>query len=442
MKLEELNHWWTEEKVKKEFVPTKYRELFNKIEKDLKRKQIQIIVGLRRVGKSTIFYQLIDKLINNKINPLNPLHIIYINFDEPEFQDERIEEILRKYSKLTDVDYKKEKIYLFLDEVQKARNWVADIKLIYDNFHNIKILVSGSASLNILSEAKKSLAGRGIYYELKPLSFREFLLLKGINIEAKKALLYQETLEKEFSKFLLRPFPELINESNKIFIKNYIRNAVIEPIILKDIPKEFKGVDILLLEKLVNIFLSNPGQYLELDNLAKELKRTKLTLYKALFYLEFSYLIRKILNYRPSIRAASQKLARIYAYHPSLTLPFDIPEEKFAENLVLSESDARYYWREKEKEIDFLKESLAIEVKFKSKIDRHDIKWMEYFLKKYEKKLNIKRAYVITKDVEEKIGKIQLIPLWKFCFLEASKRQKSEQKMQAKTKLKKAKNKK
>ncbi|MEM2478998.1 MAG: AAA family ATPase, partial [Candidatus Pacearchaeota archaeon] len=261
MKLEELNHWWTEEKVKKEFVPTKYRELFNKIEKDLKRKQIQIIVGLRRVGKSTIFYQLIDKLINNKINPLNPLHIIYINFDEPEFQDERIEEILRKYSKLTDVDYKKEKIYLFLDEVQKARNWVADIKLIYDNFHNIKILVSGSASLNILSEAKKSLAGRGIYYELKPLSFREFLLLKGINIEAKKALLYQETLEKEFSKFLLRPFPELINENNKIFIKNYIRNAVIEPIILKDIPKEFRGVDILLLEKLVNIFLSNPGQY-------------------------------------------------------------------------------------------------------------------------------------------------------------------------------------
>jgi predicted AAA+ superfamily ATPase len=52
-------------------------------------------------------------------------------------------------------------------------------------------LVSGSASLNILSEAKKSLAGRAVYYELKPLSFNEFLKLKGIQIEKRRFLLYR-----------------------------------------------------------------------------------------------------------------------------------------------------------------------------------------------------------------------------------------------------------
>lgn len=413
MKLEELNQWWIEKQVPEHFVPETKRELFNTVKKDIKRKLIQVIVGLRRVGKSTIFYQLIDDLIKNGTDPLK---IFYCNFDEPELQEKRIEELLKEYSKLTDIDYKKEKIYLFLDEVQKSKYWVADVKLIYDNFPNIKILVSGSASLNILSEAKKSLAGRTIYYELKPLSFTEFLDMKGIRIEKKRFLLYRELLEKEFDKFLLRPFPELIAEKNTTFIKNYIRSSIIEPIILKDIPKEFKNVDILLLEKLINIFLTNPGQYLQLDELAKELGRAKTTLYKALFYLEFSFLIRKVLNFRPSIRAASRKLSRVYAYHPCLLLPFNVSEEKFVENLVLSELDAKYYWRDKEKEIDFLKDNIPIEVKFKAKIGKEDTRWIEYFLKKYGKNLNVNNAYIITKNIERKIGNIQLLPLWQFCF--------------------------
>jgi predicted AAA+ superfamily ATPase len=376
-----------------------------------------VIAGLRRVGKSTIFYQLIERLIRNQISPLQ---IVYCNFDEPELQEKRIEDILKDYSKITAVDYRKQKIYLFLDEAQKAKEWVASVKLIYDNLPNIKILVSGSASLNILTDAKKSLAGRAIYYELKPLSFNEFLRLKGVRIEKKKFLLYKDALEKEFDEFLLRPFPELINEKDISFIKKYIRSSVIEPIILKDIPKEFKDVDIYLIEKLVNIFLANPGQYLALDEMAKELRRAKTSIYNALFYLEFSFLIRRVLNFRPSIRAASRKLSRIYPYHPCLSLPFDIfstNKEKYVENLVLSELDAKYYWREKEKEIDFLKDCTPVEVKFKSKIDRGDTRWIKYFIKKYEGKLGVKKAYLITKDVEGHTDNICLMPLWQFCLL-------------------------
>ncbi|MEM2902687.1 MAG: AAA family ATPase [Candidatus Bathyarchaeia archaeon] len=286
----------------------------------------------------------------------------------------------------------KERVYLFLDEAQKAKNWVADVKLIYDNLRNIKILASGSASLNILLEANRSLAGRAIYYELKPLSFGEFLHLKGIRIDNRRFLLYRDLLEKEFNKFLIRPFPELIQEQEVNFIKRYIRSSVIEPILLKDIPKEFKEVDILLLEKLVNIFLTDPGQYL-LDELAKEFRRAKLTLYKAIFYLEFSLLIRKILNYRPSIRAASRKLARIYPYHPCLTLPFGVPEERFAENLVLFELNAGHYWRDGGKEIDFLMDLTPIEVKLKRKIEKENLRWIKFFLKKY----NAKKALCYNK---------------------------------------------
>lgn len=413
MELEDINHWWIEGRVREEFVPETRRDMFTKLRAEIKRKQIQVLTGLRRVGKSTLFYQLINWLIKNGTKPLN---IFYCNFDEPMLQEKRIEELLKEYSKLTEVDYKRARIYLFLDEVQKLSNWVDQVKLIYDNFPNIKILVSGSASLNILSEAKKSLGGRAIYYELKPLSFPEYLHLKGIGINRKRFLLYREVLEKEFEKFLIRPFPELIHEKEKRFIRNYIRDAVIDPIILKDIPKEFGHVDILLLENLVKIFLSQPGQYLSMDELAKDLKRAKKTLYNALFYLEFSFIIRRVLNFRPSLRIASRKLSRIYAYHPALSIPFDIPPEKYIENLVLAELDAKYYWREKEKEVDFLGDNILVEVKYKSKVRKYELKWITYFLKKYGKKLGIKNAYVITKDFEDQREGIYMIPAWQFCF--------------------------
>jgi predicted AAA+ superfamily ATPase len=228
--------------------------MFEEIKRDLNRRQIQILTGLRRVGKSTILYQLIDQLIKEGVNPV---HIFYCSFDEPEFQGKRLQELLKEYSRLTGVNYKDEKVYLFLDEVQKSKNWIADVKLLCDGLPHLKILVSGSASLNILAEAKRTLAGRVIYYELPPLSFEEFLRFRGISFEKERLELYRDVLSREFERFLSRPFPELVNEEDASFIRRYIRETVIEPVLLKDIPREFGPVDTFLLEDLVNLFLSN-----------------------------------------------------------------------------------------------------------------------------------------------------------------------------------------
>jgi predicted AAA+ superfamily ATPase len=62
-RLEELNNWWAEKAVKPKLVPVTRRTLFDTIKKDFNRKQIQILVGLRRTGKSTILYQFIDEMI-------------------------------------------------------------------------------------------------------------------------------------------------------------------------------------------------------------------------------------------------------------------------------------------------------------------------------------------------------------------------------------------
>ncbi|MGQ9782219.1 MAG: ATP-binding protein [Nitrososphaeria archaeon] len=152
-----MNHWWTEKEVRRDFSPATYRELYSEVEKDIERRQVQAIVGLRRTGKSTILFQTIDRLI--KIKKINSRNILYCSFDEPELREKRIEDVLKEYSRITNVDYKKEKIYLLLDEVQKSRHWVSSTKLVYDNLKNIKIFISGSASLDIFAEVKKESSG-------------------------------------------------------------------------------------------------------------------------------------------------------------------------------------------------------------------------------------------------------------------------------------------
>jgi predicted AAA+ superfamily ATPase len=132
--------------------------------------------------------------------------------------------------------------------------------------------------------------------------------------------------------------------------------------------------------------------------------------------MEFSFLIRRIFNFRPSVRLSYRKLPEVYAFHHSLLLPFDVAEGKLIENLVAYELDAKYYWRDKIKEVDFLKDFIPVEVKFREKVKDEDLRWIREFLEKYGKLLKISKGYVITKNDEEKIDSIELVPIWFFSF--------------------------
>ncbi|MCS6783752.1 MAG: ATP-binding protein, partial [Candidatus Caldarchaeum sp.] len=380
MRLDETNHWWAEKTVREELSPPKKRLLFKTLYEGLFRRQVQVVDGLRRVGKSTLVYQLIKKLLEERTNPLR---ILYITFDDPEVRKLGIVGSLKEYTLLTKEDYRRGRLFLFVDEAQKYPEWVSEVKLLYDNYPNIRIVATGSAGLNLLAEAKRTLAGRTVYHELKPLNLKEFLMLREIDADLSKPLLYEDKLKQEFNSFLKRPFPEIVNEPDESFIRNYVSNAVIEPVLFRDIPREFMDVDVLLVERLVETFFASPGQYLSVDSLASDLRRAKTTIYKSLFYLEASFLTRRVMNFRPSVRSASRKLSRIYAYHPVLTLPYRPSEEKYVENFVMSELNARYYWRENGKEVDFLVDLTPVEVKYVDVVRKEEIKPLRFFMDKY-----------------------------------------------------------
>ncbi|RLJ07058.1 MAG: hypothetical protein DRP13_04410 [Candidatus Aenigmatarchaeota archaeon] len=401
-----LNHWWREGKVRKNLALEFKRESFFRARDLLKKRQILVIHGLRRVGKSTLIYQLIQYLIRKRTNPKK---ILYFSFDK---KTSEIKNILDIYSEITEIDYERESVFVFLDEVYKLEGWHKELKLLYDALPNIKFVVSGSASLKIEKEARSALAGRVFYLEMKPLSFKEFFELKfGKKPENIKT--WENKLRRVFPSFVRKPFPEIVNFSEEE-VMEYINEMVIDKLIFSDFSKTFENINPGLLQNLTELFFSNPGMYLNIESLSKSLRKSKNDLLFHIKLLEMGYIISIVKNYRGSYISGSRKMRRVYPYHPALIqgLFKEIDESKLIECFVRSLLDAKFYWRENGKEVDFVVDGKPVEVKYKNSISNADLKNLLQFMEKF----CVKKGYIISKNVfkniKENKKQISVIPAW------------------------------
>lgn len=406
-----LNPWWRGERVSEELAKPYKRSFFDKMQEFKKYKQIIILTGLRRVGKTTLMYQTIKELLNGT----DPRRIFYFSFDK-ELDD--LIELFENYKELTGIDYKKEKIFVFFDEITRFEKWAGELKLIYDSSPNIRFCISSSSSINLEEEAIKTLAGRYFLITIRPLGFKEFLELRGKEKMIEHYGLYSREIKKEFFSYLLKSFPETILWDDELVIKDYLRTTIIDKIIRSDLPERFNNINKELLYNLIELFFKEPGFYLDYDSLSKNLRISKNTLYKHIFYLEFCYLIRIVRNFRLSTLSISRKLQRVYPYWWNLAYCYGENNDKILESFVLSAIDGKYYWRSLDKEIDFLKiegrNILPIEVKNRERVEERDLNTLKLFMNKYK----IKKAlllYLGDKKIREFDGrKIEFAPFWKW----------------------------
>lgn len=376
-----LNEWWRTQKVGLDRLKPYYREAFTELQKLMDYQQVTIVTGLRRVGKSTLLFQLIDLLLKKEVPPSQ---IIYFSFDD---QKEEIISILNAFQEATGTNWKQEKIYVFFDEIQKLKGWSSQLKLVYDAFSNVKFVVSGSASLQLEKEAMHNLAGRYFLQEIAPLSLKEYFELKH-SVTITNYELYRTELRLELENYGQRSFPEMVSWTEERRVLEYVRETVVSKILKTDLPEIFDKVNTRLLEMLIEIFYGQPGMILNVDALSRDLKVHKMTLEFHIFLLEFSKLIRIIKNFRVSILAESRKLRKVYPAYTALLFPFNPRPEKgqIAECLVASKIEAKYYWRKGNKEVDFIvreHDILPIEVKHKESLGEEDFRNLTYFLKKF-----------------------------------------------------------
>jgi hypothetical protein len=406
--LQDFNPWW-----KGEFqIEFKEREIYQQIQKFMPLPQIIAFTGLRRIGKTTLMFKIIEDSIKKGFNPKN---IIYFSFDE--FKEIEVRKLMGEYEELMEKTFRKEKYLLLLDEIQKLNNWEEQIKSIYDIFKaKIKIVVSGSESLFIKRKSKETLAGRIFEFKVEPLLFREFLAFK--NFTFKPVELHKKELKKLLSEFTLTlGFPELAEVKDKEIIRKYVREGIIEKVIYKDMQILFNIRDIAEIESLLNMLLEEPGQIIDMSKLAKEMGISRQTLSNYLTYLEEAFFIRKLYNFSRNRRKIERKLKKYYPTIVSPDLLFredDFSKSRVFEWLIVSQLRADFFWRDPYKnEVDVVlvdKNPVPVEIKY----GKTGNKGVLVFMKKFK----VDRGYIISSNLEEEqiVDKkhISVIPAYKF----------------------------
>lgn len=401
---------------------------------EIKPKKIIVITGFRRVGKTYLIFQLINELLKEGSRE----EIAYFNFE-----DERIPlktEFLTTLLPVTKQNSSRELEFLFLDEIQNIPDWSRWLRRVYDN-EDTRIFVTGSSSKLSSKEIPTELRGRFLEIKLFPLSFKEFLKFKDINVDL-KTVAYSENEKAKLFRALdeyLRygSMPEVVLTSNGR--KTELLHSYYNTVTRRDIIERFNVRNEEAMKALLRLLLNST--YYSISKSYKILKGLnydvgKTTLQHYLNYIENSYLIHSLPIFSFKIKDQLQYPRKIYfadhGFINALSTKFSKDRGRLYENVVFMELKRRtsrdprldlFYWRnQKQEEVDFvLKENHRVKelVQVCYDVSDYDTKRRETkALLKAMDEFKLKRGLIITEDHEggeEFKGKIiKYTPLWRW----------------------------
>lgn len=401
------------------------RWLFDDITKWLKSDDIIMIHGPRQIGKTTLLYMLMNFLIQKE--KTDPENIFYFNAEDTLLQTDFFENYVDLYGFVK--KERKNRAYVFIDEAQKIENIGVLLKNLYDlRDPNLKIIVTGSSSLESKQKTHEPLTGRKKTFQLFPFSFSEYLELKkqkmdGINIE----LFYEFVTYGGYPKVAIAE-----SEMQKRAELQEIYTSYLQ----KDI-KDFLKIEYPdIFNRLVRILADQAGNLVNIQELSGTLGINRITLEKYLKILEETFVTHRLPPFFRNPRKEITKMPKIYFLDTglrnfiagSLTLfPDRTDIGKVAENHIFTEYykniqrlhgiEKLYFWRTQSKtEIDFIyakneKEIMPIEVKYGFSGKNPPVSFKN-FIESYQPK----EAIIYAKEGGDffKIGstKITIKPLW------------------------------
>ncbi len=437
--LKTKNYWWTRGDVEPEDKGILRRNYVKEVEETFKYERIIALSGLRRSGKTTILFQVIDTLIKK----VEPGKIVYFKIDDLIEKIDNLQDIIKIYQEISGKDPIKEEIFFFIDELHFLKNWQLQIKYYIDAHAKSKFIISGSSKTLLYKDASESLVGRIKFIDVFPLTFKEFLGFNGMTIEILADFLdykkiqdfyYDLITQKEqiiyyFNQYMeIGGFPEWFKVKNLSAWYKMLEDYI-SLILFKDVVTVFKIKDPMLLDKMVKEIAqlsTNRFSYLGLSNrLGADRETIKLYLY----YLKSSMLIFTAEVYSKTKRMREMKEKKVYLCEEGLrkAITLDTDEAKAVENIVAWHLTKKgfeaktfftpFYWKNKY-EVDFVfddsKRIVPVEVKYRGEISNTDIKGLLEFAEKFK----LKEGVVITRDLlecREIEGKeILFIPAWLF----------------------------
>lgn len=321
------NPWWSSGKIADDYdaMPRRpYIDLFYPMVSDISVRRAAILMGPRRVGKTVMIFHTIKRLIDNGVNPKK---IIYMSIDTPIYNNVSLDELF-SFARVSlhnnDID---DGFFVFYDEIQYLKDWEVHLKSMVDTYRKTKFVASGSAAAALKMKSNESGAGRFTDFMLPPLTFFEYLkLLKldGCIISQDGPICPYDTIDIErlngyfFNYINYGGYPEAVfSEKIQSNPGQYIRNDIIDKVLLRDLPSLYGISDIQELNKLFLHIAFRSGNEFSYETLSSESGIKKETIKKYLEYLEAAFLI-KVVN---RIDQNSKKMQRVTSMKIYLTNP-------------------------------------------------------------------------------------------------------------------------
>jgi len=292
------------------------RTILNTIKNRFEKERIIILVGSRQVGKTFIAKKIFTDIhINQKI---------FLNCEDPRqlANFENIETFI-KYLDFNSMDISKQ-TFIVIDEFQYIKNATKLLKIIYDLYENVKILATGSSSIEIQRHMKESLTGRKKIYNVYSLSFDEF-----INFEDKS---------KKYSNISLEnATPQNINSINSTFLYKYLYyggypritaelstdeekkeelNEIYTSYLQKDIKSLISGENIIAYNNLLKCIASQIGNLININELSNTTGLTRRQVENYLTILQETFIIKMLPPFYSNKRKEISKMPKLFFSDP------------------------------------------------------------------------------------------------------------------------------
>ncbi|MFT4093751.1 MAG: ATP-binding protein [Niabella sp.] len=337
------------------------RDIYSTLETHLVKRQVTVITGMRRVGKSTAVKHLFTKAPQK-----TKLYLDCERIEVRTLLNRSNYEEIKEELELLGIVFDKPSL-IALDEIQLVENLPSLIKYLYDTY-GVKFIVTGSSSYYMKNTFSESLAGRKKIFELYPLSFKEFLVFKKqwasafarYQWQPFKAPWYKRVngLYKEYIDY--GGFPEVVLQkrvSDKKDLLHDIINSYIE-LDVKLLSDYAAGEELYKLVKLLAARSGNKTDYSKISNISG-LNRQKVASYIQL--LEQTYLVYQLSPFTKNIDREISQQKKLYFSDTGILNVLagnQLSSGQVFENAVAAQlkslGDLQYYQKKTGQEIDFI----------------------------------------------------------------------------------------
>ena len=401
-----FNPWWKTGTMNPKMSKTYKRFAFHEAMKRLDQIDIRrtvVLTGTRRVGKTTIQYQMIETLLERGIAPQK---IVFISMDHPMLKLSGVNDVLECYHENI---YAEQDVYYFFDEIQYAQDWDKWLKTIYDMQPDTQVVATGSASPALIKGNQESGAGRWTVIQVPTMSFYEYCEILNLdrpelpkNFKATQMLhmtqqdrtrimMQLSKVQNHFNRYLqVGGFPELALADNDLMAQQVMREDVVDKVLKRDLPSLYNIRNATELERIFLYLCNVSSEIVSIEAIAKELSGvSRPTVENYIQYLESANLIyqswpvdmagKRVLKAKPKIYIADAAIRNAVLMDDSL-LTDPVEMGKIVETAVYKHVAASYYQMatsvgyfrggKKNKEIDIVVDyhnaaNILIEVKYR-----------------------------------------------------------------------------